>query len=527
MIRNSLAADFRNVLTRVNLEASATGRTPLKYVGRIVDLLAKINLSIRAKILLSLCIVIVLMGATNVLLMLQVLNVSRQYDAIITNIATANSISGIKTDIDAEMWKIVAGTIGFTEGKQYQIINDANSKLRWMEENTDSPRARIKLEVILRTMQTLTQNVNHMGERIRQGSTATENEVTLENIRFVSSVVEEVVQDYMLFEVQRTESQYQEMREGLSRWVVSYVLLTFGAIVFAIIATWGISRSIYLPIKKLHDVTTTITKNDLQALVTRDNVDEITELGMSFNIMIGKIRELLDAKVREQENLKKAELRALQAQINPHFLYNTLDTIIWMAESKKTDEVVQIVSALSNFFRISLSKGKDWIAIREEIERTRSYLTIQKMRYRDIMDYQIEVDDAVANYTILKLILQPLVENALYHGLKNQRRRGAITIRAKQKNEDEVLLQVEDDGVGIPPEKLARITAMMNDNSDEIRFERGFGLDNVNKRIKLYYGKQYGLSINSEYQTGTCVTLVIPAQKDDAINESGSTSDRV
>jgi len=125
MIRNSLAADFRNVLTRVNLEASATGRTPLKYVGRIVDLLAKINLSIRAKILLSLCIVIVLMGATNVLLMLQVLNVSHQYDAIITNIATANSISGIKTDIDAEMWKIVAGTIGFTEGKQYQIINDA------------------------------------------------------------------------------------------------------------------------------------------------------------------------------------------------------------------------------------------------------------------------------------------------------------------------------------------------------------------------------------------------------------------
>jgi two-component system, sensor histidine kinase YesM len=499
------------------------GRTSLKYVGWIVDLLARINLSIWAKILLSLCIVILLMGATNVLLMLQVLNVSRQYDAIITNIATANSISSIKTDIDAEMWKIVAGTIGFTEGKQYQIINDATSKLQWMKENTDSPRARIKLDVILRTMQTLTQNIDHMGKQIGQGSTSAENEGMLENIRFVSTVAEDVVQDYMLFEVQRTESQYQEMREGLSRWVVSYILLTFGAIVFAFIATWGISRSIYLPIKKLHDVTTTITKNDLQALVTRDNVDEITELGMSFNIMIGKIRELLDAKVREQENLKKAELRALQAQINPHFLYNTLDTIIWMAESQKTGEVVQIVSALSNFFRISLSKGKDWIAIREEIERTRSYLTIQKMRYRDIMDYQIEVDDAVANFTILKLILQPLVENALYHGLKNQRRRGTITVRAKQRDEDKVLLQVEDDGVGILPEKLARIATMMSDNSDEIRFERGFGLDNVNKRIKLYYGKPYGLSINSVYQSGTCVTLVIPAKKDDASDDGDPT----
>ncbi len=515
MTKSAFAADFKNILSRVSLQARTTSKTPVKYFGWVIEILARINLSIRAKILLSLCIVILLMGATNILLMLQVLNVSRQYDAIITNIATANSISSIKTDIDAEMWKVVAGTIGFDEGKQYQIINDATSKVRWMQANTDSPRAKIKLDVILRTMQTLTQRIDHMGTRIRQGSTSIENEATLENIRFVSSVAEDVVRDYVLFEVQRTESQYQEMRDGLSRWVVSYVLLTFGAIIFAFIATWGISRSIYLPIKKLHDVTTTITKNDLQALVTRDNVDEITELGMSFNIMIGKIRELLDAKIKEQENLQKAELRALQAQINPHFLYNTLDTIIWMAESQKTDEVVQIVSALSNFFRISLSKGKDWIAIREEIERTRSYLTIQKMRYRDILDFEIQMDDAVANYTILKLILQPMVENALYHGLKNQRRRGTITIRAQQKNGDQVLLQVEDDGIGIPPDQLAHITAMMNDDSDEIRFERGFGLDNVNKRIKLYYGKQYGLSISSEYQVGTCVTLVIPAKKDD------------
>jgi two-component system sensor histidine kinase YesM len=282
----------------------------------------------------------------------------------------------------------------------------------------------------------------------------------------------------------------------------------------------GISRSIYLPIKKLHDVTTTITKNDLQALVTRDNVDEITELGMSFNIMIGRIRDLLDSKIKEQENLKKAELRALQAQINPHFLYNTLDTIIWMTESKRTDEVVKIVSALANFFRISLSKGRDWITIGEEIERTRSYLTIQKMRYRDIMDYRIEVDEKVSDNTVLKLVLQPLVENAIYHGLKNQRQSGIVTVRAKQKNENEVLLEVEDDGIGFTPEKLAWINSLMNDNCDEIRFERGFGLDNVNKRIKLYYGKQYGLSITSQYQVGTCVAVSIPMTKSDSTESS-------
>jgi two-component system sensor histidine kinase YesM len=240
-------------------------------------------------------------------------------------------------------------------------------------------------------------------------------------------------------------------------------------------------------------------------------VDEITELGMSFNIMIGKIRELLDSKIKEQETLKKAEMRALQAQINPHFLYNTLDTIIWMAEAKKNDQVIEIVSALSSFFRISLSKGRDWITIGEEVERTKSYLTIQKIRYRDILDFKIEVDQEASDFTILKLILQPLVENALYHGIKNKRGGGTIIVRAKQKNVDEILLEVEDDGIGFTPEKLAQLKEELDDDSGDIRLESGFGVGNVNNRIRLYYGKQYGVTIKSEYNTGTIVALIIPA----------------
>jgi two-component system sensor histidine kinase YesM len=351
-----------------------------------------------------------------------------------------------------------------------------------------------------------------MGSKIAHNSTATENEAVLENIRFATSVMEEVVQNYVLYEVHRTEGQYQVMREGFVRWQILSIILIFSAVVFSVVAAWSLSRSIYTPIKKLHDVTTTITKNDLQSLITSDNVDEITELGMSFNIMIGKIKDLLDSKIKEQENLKKAELRALQAQINPHFLYNTLDTIIWMAESKKTDQVVDIVSALSNFFRISLSKGMDWITIGEEVERIRSYLTIQKMRYQDILDFKIEVDQDVAEHTILKLILQPLVENALYHGIKNKRRGGMISVRAKRKGRDEILLEVEDDGIGFTPEKLTQLRADLNDDSGDIKLESGFGIGNVNNRIRLYYGKSYGVSIRSEYNTGTCVALVIPAK---------------
>jgi two-component system sensor histidine kinase YesM len=373
-----------------------------------------------------------------------------------------------------------------------------------------------KLELILRTLQSLTGYINQMGSKISQNSTAAENEAVLENIRFATSVMEEVVQDYVLYEVQSMDGQYQVMREGFVRWQFFSLILIFSAVGFSVVAAWSLSRSIYTPIKKLHDVTTTITKNDLQALMTSDNVDEITELGMSFNIMIGKIKELLDSKIKEQENLKKAELRALQAQINPHFLYNTLDTIIWMAESKKTDQVVKIVSALSNFFRISLSKGMDWITIGEEVERIRSYLTIQKMRYRDILDYKIEVDENVAENTILKLILQPLVENALYHGIKNKRRKGTISVRARRNGEEEILLEVEDDGIGFTPEKLAQLRAELDDDSGDIKLESGFGIGNVNKRIRLYYGKPYGLSVQSEYTTGTCVTLVIPAKMEAA-----------
>jgi two-component system sensor histidine kinase YesM len=518
--KKSAALGYRQFLARISAEASSVSKSPLKYLGWLADFIVGVNLSIRVKILVSLCIVILLMGTTNVVSMLQVLSYSRQYDAIITNITTANSISGsIKPDIDNEMWKIVAGKITFAEGKQYEIIDDINTQVREMMKNTDSPRARVKLDLILRTMQSLQEYINQMGSNIARNSTAAENEAELEKIRFATSVVEEVVQDYVIFEVHRMEGQYEVMREGFNRWQIFSIILIFSAVGFSVVAAWSLSKSIYTPIKKLHDVTTTITKNDLQALMTSDNVDEITELGMSFNIMIGKIKELLDSKMKEQQELKKAELRALQAQINPHFLYNTLDTIIWMAEAKQTGQVVEIVTALSRFFRISLSKGMDWITIGEEVERTRSYLTIQKMRYRDILDFKIEVAADVTENTTLKLILQPLVENALYHGIKNKRQGGTIWVRARRRNDDEILLEVEDDGIGFTPDKLAQLRAELDDDSGDIKLESGFGIGNVNKRIRLYYGKPYGLSVRSGYNTGTCVTLLIPAKKEAASEE--------
>jgi len=286
-----------------------------------------------------------------------------------------------------------------------------------------------------------------------------------------------------------------------------------GVLLFSIAAAWVISASVYLPIKKLHDVTTTITEKDLEVLVTGDNVDELTELSRSFNAMIGKIRELLDEKIEEQRRLKKAEFKTLQAQINPHFLYNTLDTIIWKAEANQKDQIIELVQALSSFFRITLSKGQDWITIGEEVEHVRSYLRIQSMRYRDILTYTIDVDEEILHGTILKLMLQPLVENALYHGIKNKRGGGTIAVRGYRLGEGQALLEVEDNGIGIAADELAQLREGLADESrrDDIG-EHGFGIYNVHQRIKLYYGRQFGLSIESEPQWGTKVSLTIPLQ---------------
>jgi two-component system, sensor histidine kinase YesM len=483
-----------------------------RLMDRFIALFASIRFSLRTKILLSFLAVILLLSTMNVLLIMEVLRFNRQYDAIISNITTANSLNGyIKPSVDTEMWNIVSGKTEFDQGNQYQIIQQANSQIEAIMANTESDKSKIKLEVILRTMNTLTHYVDKMGESVAAGGRVAEREMILDDIRGVSEVVEESVQDYMLFEVNQAEQRYEENQARFTRLSVLYMILLPGVIGFSFLAAWIISASIYIPIKKLHNVTTTITGEDLQTLVTTNNVDEITELGLSFNLMIAQIRELLRSKIQEQENLKKAELKTLQAQINPHFLYNTLDTIVWMAESNKTDQVIEIVRALSSFFRIALSRGKDWISLRQEIEHVNSYLTIQKMRYRDILDYVIDVDEDLLDSTILKLTLQPLVENALYHGIKTKRKGGEIVVTARRDEQNNVILNVRDDGVGFTPYKLAQIREMLSGEASAITMkEGGFGLDNVNKRIKLYYGTQYGLSIQSHYRGGTEVTVTIP-----------------
>ncbi|MZQ81270.1 HAMP domain-containing protein [Paenibacillus sp. 5J-6] len=302
-----------------------------------------------------------------------------------------------------------------------------------------------------------------------------------------------------------------EEANSIRQLIIITVVLSF---VFAVSLHFFISNRLIHPLHLLKSKMQLAASGYLEAKVVPKGNDEVALLGKSFNIMLSKIRKLLEQSIKEQEEIKKAELRALQAQINPHFLYNTLDSIVWMAEAGKNSQVIQLVQSLSKLFRISLSKGRDWIIINKEIEHVHSYLVIQQMRYRDILDYEIEIDARLNPYPILKMILQPIVENALYHGLKNKRRKGMIRIIGLIENEEDIVLLVEDDGIGMSPEKLEQMREYLtNDQPPEQtgnEVSGGFGLHNVQQRIKLYYGNKYGVSIDSIQNEGTKVTIRIP-----------------
>lgn len=285
----------------------------------------------------------------------------------------------------------------------------------------------------------------------------------------------------------------------------SHKLWGFICLATAMIISIILSRRISSPIKHLESLMKQVERGNFDIKVDIESANEIGELGRAFNIMITKIKELMKQNMKEQELKRKSELKALQAQINPHFLYNTLDSIVWMAEAKNSEEVVLMTSALAKLFRLSISKGEEIIPVHNEIEHVRSYLIIQEMRYRNKLEFEIDVDPEIYHFKTLKIILQPLVENSIYHGIKNKEGIGKIKIKGKICN-DKILLQVIDNGIGMDQEKIKNIF----EKSGKSPGRSGVGVKNVNERIKLYFGKDYGLEFQSEPNKGTTVNVWLP-----------------
>jgi len=291
---------------------------------------------------------------------------------------------------------------------------------------------------------------------------------------------------------------------------IRYYIVGIGFVTMflAIIVALFFTKSIVKPLKKMGRLMRKVEEGDLNIRFQTKSSDEIGQLGDSFNKMVDEIRNLIQMVYVEQKSKREAELKILQAQIKPHFLYNTLDTIQWMAQGHGANDIVELVAALTNLFRIGINKGNEMITVKEELEHVKSYLIIQKLRYEDKLDYTIELEEDILEFRVIKLILQPLVENAIYHGIKERRGAGKIIISARR-HEKDLCFMISDNGAGMSEERLEELSNML-ESDKQGEANPGYGTFNVQSRIRLTFGSEYGIKFESKLGVGTTVNVYHP-----------------
>ena len=309
----------------------------------------------------------------------------------------------------------------------------------------------------------------------------------------------------------------QELLRNQDRIYKTYLWIAVLALVLALLFSVRLSVSVAEPIRKLTQTMQRVEDGDLHVRCSVSSRTELGQLSDSFNHMIAKTADLMDERLRIEEQKRKSEWKALQAQIQPHFLYNTLDSIIWMSHAGRNEEVVEMTSALALLLRSSIGDGSDTNTLKKEIAHVRSYLTIQKMRYNEKLRYEIDLDPQTEDCLLPKLILQPLVENAIYHGIKVKQQGGTVRIESLLE-EDRLLITVEDDGVGMTPEQLATILEKKEADGESSKI----GVCNVNERLQLFFGSEAAMKYYSEPGKRTMVMLVLPIvrEKGDADAEA-------
>lgn len=434
---------------------------------------------------------------------------NQKYEDMINSTVVASEFSlDFKKDFDYETYLVIVGNKTIEESTLREMLSDAGRIVTGLDKLTNSKENSDRLKSAKKYLNNLTIYVDRIEQNLQEGNKYEDNiEIWENDVQIVTSLLRETIFQYIYYEVkdiQEARTEYQNFFMVMIR----FSIIAFAAILILIVLlSYYIPLSITRPIRKLSEVTDQVAKGDL---TVRSDIRTGAEVGMlsdSLNTMIDKINELLEQVKKEQIRLRKAEFELLQSQINPHFLYNTLDAIVWLAEAGEQKKVVSMVGSLSDFFRTSLNQGKDIITIKEELQHSRSYLEIQQMRYQDILNYEIHVPEELHRYLIPKITIQPLVENALYHGIKNKRGLGRIVISGR-KEEDFLILQIEDNGIGMRKERLDQVKEGMN---QKIPTEKDiYGLYNVNERIRLNFGEKYGLSIESTYGEGTVVSIILP-----------------
>lgn len=435
--------------------------------------------------------------------------VNHNYEDMINSTVIASEFSlDFKKDFDYETYLLIVENKSLEESNLDDMLSEANRIVKELEEFTKQEENISRLDSVKKYLNNLGVYKSRIEENLAEGNRYEDNiEIWENDVQIVTSLLREAIFQYIYYEI----SDLQQSRAEYQHFFV--VMICFSVIAFAcililiLLISYFIPLSITRPIRELGEVTDQVAKGNLMVRSEVRSGAEVSALSDSLNTMINKINELLEQVTKEQTRLRKAEFQLLQSQINPHFLYNTLDAIVWLAEAGEQKKVVGMVGSLSEFFRTSLNQGKDIISIKEELQHVKSYLEIQQVRYQDILKYEIQVPKELHSYLIPKITVQPLVENALYHGIKNKRGSGKISVYGR-KETDFFIIQIEDNGIGISKERLLQVRDGMK---NKVPTEKDiYGLYNVNERIRLNFGERYGISIESAYGEGTVVSIMLP-----------------
>ena len=309
----------------------------------------------------------------------------------------------------------------------------------------------------------------------------------------------------------KTWSEKTAARIVTKEFWVEMITIFLVLILLIILLSVIISKQVTKPIKEMQKVARQYSLGAFDAKVSVHGKDEIAELGNVLNNMSSQLLELISSVTEKERQSNYLELQTLIYQINPHFLYNTLDSINMLARKNDDIQVALMVTNLSRLFRLSLNRGRDVITVREEMMQVTYYLKIQKFRFEEQLDWNINFDDEILEYRMLKFIMQPLVENAIYHGIKSKNQYGKLTIRG-YKDKNMLIFVIKDTGKGMDEDTLTKLYQRINEKKRDEKENRGYGIWNVNQRIKLYYGEQYGLQIDSIVDKGTSIYIKIPAE---------------
>lgn len=420
------------------------------------------------------------------------------------NIADASGFNReFKEDVDLKMYLYVTG---YNDEIPWEDVNSARELAENLLERTRNDDSRKAMKNVL----ILCDNLSVYMKQIEETEQYDEQMKQWENnICGITQLIEDNFYSYLYHEAGELAS----IQRQIDNWLIAEIAFVILVIVIVtpivLKRAFTLSRSITEPIIEMNSRVEAIGDGDLSAHTPIKTDDKnLALLSLGIEDMAERLSKQIELNRQEQIHLRETELSLIQAQINPHFLYNTLDAIVWLIESGKNDQAEMMVTSLSSYFRSFLSDGREIVTIAEETNHIRSYLEIQQVRYRDIMEYEINVDENIEDYKLPKLTLQPLVENAIYHGLKPKRGKGKITVTGKTDG-DMILLKVQDTGAGMSEEQLKELT-------DKIRNEdtTSFGLVAAYKRLKLLYGDEFRFDIVSRADSGTSIKISIPRKAD-------------